>query len=104
MGYRDPQVHGFTISSSVRGGPRRIHSHDTSPHSQKWSNMDKMVGLLREAPKSLLDSSGDWNRFGDDFLEPIKQSVAEVWAPLRRQESEKEGSEDGDSSKEWGVC
>ena len=76
----DPEARSFQLSSSYKGGPRRIHSEDVmddlhSRHIEDW------IEMLSSSPASMLDE--------DDYHTLISSksttmSIAKHFAPLRR--------------------
>ena len=77
---KDPDVRSFSLSSSVRGGPRRKHTVDTYYSMGRCKDLEYLLPTLSKSPRIFL---GD----DDDDLsesEEILSSVAEYWAPLRR--------------------
>ena len=95
LGFDDPEVKSFSVSSSIRGGPRRLHMEDTYNWISDCKNIDRLIielsfyprGLMREHQEETIDSLGrddyPWlsdNEFAQhpEFL----QSVARHFAPL----------------------
>ncbi len=89
----DPEVKSYTISSSFRGGPRRIHTEDTWDEFASCKDIDWMIRELAKAPNSMLNNETRLPvRTGNFAL-----SVAKHFAPLRRALSELETeNSDGD--------
>ena len=79
--YSDAEVAGFRLSSSIRNGPRRLHLHDTSEQLLGGDDMELVLRNLKEAPRSLLDGNSRLVRRSPELV----VTVANVWAPLRRE-------------------
>ena len=81
-GMNDPDVQSFSLSSSVRGGPRREHTVDTYFCMGQCDELDYLLPALSKSPRMMLyDDEADYD------LSESKQiliSVAEYFAPLRR--------------------
>ncbi len=97
--FGDPDISGFTLHSSIRDGPRRMHILDTEdiPHFS-MSPMECINGMMNQlgrAPRSLLDPNDHYNDLRNSH--EFRVSVAHVWDPLRRRmEMEEHNLEDDD--------
>ena len=84
--FGDPDVSGFTLHSSIRDGPRRMHILDTDELSEfSLGPMDcigSVVGQLRGAPRSLLDPKDQYGEICNSHK--FRTAVARDWEPLRR--------------------
>ena len=84
--FGDPDVSGFTLHSSIRDGPRRMHILNTDELSEfSLGPMDcigSVVGQLRGAPRSLLDPKDQYGEICNSHK--FRTAVARVWEPLRR--------------------
>ena len=93
--FGDPDISGFTLHSSIRDGPRRMHILDTEeiPHFS-MSPMECINGMMNQlgrAPRSLLDPNDHYNDLRNSH--EFRVSVAHVWDPLRRRMEEQEAAE-----------
>ena len=79
-GMKDPEIRSFSLSSSVRGAPRRKHCEDTFDSVGDCSNLEYLLPTLSKAPRIFLGDE-DSDLSGSKV---ILFSVAEYWAPLRR--------------------
>ena len=90
--FGDPDVSGFTLHSSIRDGPRRMHILNTDELSEfSLGPMDcigSVVGQLRGAPRSLLDPKDQYGEICNSHK--FRTAVARVWEPLRRRLPEPE--------------
>ena len=90
--FGDPDVSGFTLHSSIRDGPRRMHILNTDELSEfSLGPMDcigSVVGQLRGAPRSLLDPKDQYGEICNSHQ--FRTAVARVWEPLRRRLPEPE--------------
>ena len=84
--FGDPDVSGFTLHSSIRDGPRRMHILNTDELSEfSLGPMDcigSVVGQLRGAPRSLLDPKDQYGEICNSHQ--FRTAVARDWEPLRR--------------------
>ena len=84
--FGDPDVSGFTLHSSIRDGPRRMHILNTDELSEfSLGPMDcigSVVGQLRGAPRSLLDPKDQYGEICNSHK--FRTAVARDWEPLRR--------------------
>ena len=84
--FGDPDVSGFTLHSSIKDGPRRMHILNTDEPSEfSLGPMDcigSVVGQLRGAPRSLLDPKDQYGEICNSHQ--FRTAVARVWEPLRR--------------------
>lgn len=76
----DPEARSFQLSSSYKGGPRRIHSEDVWDDLHN-KNIEDWIELLSSSPASMLDF--------DDYhtllmSKSTTMSIAKHFAPLRR--------------------
>tara|TARA_B100000586_G_scaffold88774_1_gene63105 strand:+ start:17 stop:994 length:978 start_codon:yes stop_codon:yes gene_type:complete len=84
-GIEDPDVESFSLSSSIRGGPHRVHTADTYHCMVECDDLEYLLPVLSKAPRAFLQQESD-----DDPLEDLSRSkqiltsVAKVWAPLSR--------------------
>ena len=95
--FGDPEVSGFTLYSSIRDGPRRMHIADTNDTSEfsisPLECISSVMSQLRRAPRSLLHPNDQYGiRNSDEF----RISVARVWNPLRRRMEEQGALDDED--------
>ena len=93
--FGDPDVSGFTLHSSIRDGPKRMHIIDTGEIPEfSMSPMDCINGILyhlRRAPRSLLNPNDDYHDLRNNH--EFRVAVARVWDPLRRRMEEQEAAE-----------
>jgi len=84
--FGDPDVSGFTLHSSIRDGPRRMHILNTDELSEfilgPMDCIGSAVGQLRGAPRSLLDPKDQYGEICNSHQ--FRTAVARVWEPLRR--------------------
>ena len=84
--FGDPDVSGFTLHSSIRDGPRRMHIVDTEELSEfSMSPLEcigQLVSQLRRAPRSLLDPKKGYGDICNS--DQFRTAVARDWEPLRR--------------------
>lgn len=80
-GLNDPEVQSFSLSSSVRGGPRREHTADTYYCMGQCDELDYLLPALSKAPRMFLGVERDYDM---SESKQILTSVAEYFAPLRR--------------------
>ena len=93
LSFNDPEVQSFSVSSSIRGGPRRLHMEDTYKWISDCKNMDRLIvelslyprGLIREHQEETMANISEYpwhidNEFAQhpEFL----HSVARYFAPL----------------------
>ena len=76
----DPEARSFRLSSSYKGGPRRIHSEDVWDDLHN-KNIEDWIELLSSSPASMFDF--------DDYhtllmSKSTTMSIAKHFAPLRR--------------------
>ena len=84
-GIEAPDVESFSLSSSIRGGPHRVHTADTYHCMEMCDDLDYLLPVLRKAPRVFLQQESDADPLEDlSRSKQILTSVAEVWAPLRR--------------------
>ena len=78
----DPEVRDFTISSSYRGGPRRIHAEDSRDH-HLFSGIDpnELITHLSRAPGCMAQID-NWDRLLGS--KKFAVSVASHFSPLRK--------------------
>ena len=82
VGTCDPEVRSFTISSSYRGGPRRIHAEDTWDHNLfSSSDPEDLIEHLSLAPGSMIQTE-NWSRFLQSKRFAV--SVASHFSPLSK--------------------
>ena len=99
FGYRDPEVPGFRLSSSVRGGPKRLHLVDTREGISYSKDIERILELFSSAPRCLMNG----NKYRLSRSIDLCRTIAEVYAPLRRA-IEEDGIEewvDIDAAGEW---
>ena len=80
-GMNNPEVKSFSLSSSVRGGPRREHTADTYNCMGQCDDLDYLLPTLVGAPRMFLSEECDYDM---SKSKQIMTSVAEYFAPLRR--------------------
>lgn len=84
-GIEDPDVESFSLSSSIRGGPHRVHTADTYHCMEMCDDLEYLLSILSKAPRVFLQQESDADPLEDlSRSKQILTSVAEVWAPLRR--------------------
>jgi hypothetical protein len=54
LGFDDPEVKSFSVSSSIRGGPRRLHMEDTYNWISDCKNIDRLIVELSLYPRGLM--------------------------------------------------
>ncbi len=84
-GIEDPNVESLSLSSSIRGGPHRVHTADTFHCMEMCDDLDYLLPVLSKAPRVFLQQESDADPLQDlSRSKQIVTSVAKVWAPLRR--------------------
>ena len=71
--YGDPEISGFSISSSIKGGPERLIVEDTFSDYYWWGDIENVLNKLTRWPKAIksgqdddvLDSSRGFQRMCD---------------------------------------
>ena len=79
-GINNPEVSSYSLSSSIRGGPRRIHTEDTFHCMSDCRSLRYLLPTLSKAPRIFLEQEDDDLAASEEIL----SSVAKYWAPLRR--------------------
>ena len=59
--YSDPEVNGFSISSSIKGGPERLIVEDTTHDGYWWGGLEDVLDQVSPWPRAL-------NLVGSTFL------------------------------------
>ena len=78
-GAHDPSVASYSLSSSIRGGPHRVHTADTFHCMGACKDLYYLLPTLSQSPRIFLtDDDYDLARSTE-----ILSSVANYWAPLR---------------------
>ena len=78
-GAHDPSVASYSLSSSIRGGPHRVHTADTFHCMGACKDLYYILPTLSQSPRIFLtDDDYDLARSTE-----ILSSVANYWAPLR---------------------
>tara|TARA_B100000029_G_scaffold76374_1_gene68242 strand:- start:457 stop:1341 length:885 start_codon:yes stop_codon:yes gene_type:complete len=79
-GAHDPSVTSYSLSSSVRGGPHRVHTADTFHSMGSCKDLSYLLPTLSQSPRIFLsDDDYDLTKSPE-----ILSSVAKIWAPLRK--------------------
>ena len=94
LGFADPEVRSFAVSSSIRDSPRRLHMEDTYKWISDCKNIDKLLaelslyprGLMGEHQEETMELLGSYENFHSDnefaHHPPFLNSVARYFAPL----------------------
>ncbi len=99
LGFSDPEVSSFSVSSSIRGGPKRMHMEDTFRWISNCKDVPRLIAELSLYPRGLLSehqqetietlahadtSDGAFLFYSTEFLEvkPFMWSVARYFSPL----------------------
>lgn len=96
LGFLDPEVSSFTVSSSIRDGPRRLHMEDTYRWISDCKNIDKLIAELSLYPRGLMrehqhQTIERLSRYHENQFNPSPQfaecnaflnSVGQFFAPL----------------------
>ncbi len=84
-GIDDPDVESLSLSSSIRGGPLRVHTADTYHCMEMCDDLEYLLPVLSKAPRVFLQQGSDADPLQDlSRSKQILTSVAKVWAPLSR--------------------
>ena len=83
--YGDPEITGFSISSSIKGGPERLIVEDTFSDYYWWGDIENVLNKLTRWPKAIksgqdddvLDSSRGFQRMcdSDKVFSRLKNTV-----------------------------
>ena len=57
--YSDPEVNGFTISSSIKGGPERLIVEDTFSDSFWWGGLEYILERVTRWPRAIKSGKDD---------------------------------------------
>ncbi len=83
-GIHDPSVKSYTLSSSIRGGPLRIHTEDTFHSMRVCKRLSYLLPTLAQSPRLFLPDN-DSEEDHDLAKSPeILSSVAKIWTPLQK--------------------
>ena len=99
--YSDPEVSGFSISSSIKGGPERLIIEDTFSDYYWWGEIENVLDKVTRWPRAI--KSGEDNDVLDRSKGFQKMCVSDrVFARLKKT-SDESTVRDDKSQELWGL-